>query len=190
MDWVLFTRANSLAGRSPLLDTAIRVLMNDYLLPTALILVLFALWFAGPTAKARQCNQQAVLSAIAAMLLGNLLVKGMNVLFYRHRPFADHDVTLLFYRPSDSSFPSNAATVGFSIATAVWLFNRKAGLALYLLAAALGMARVCGGVHYPSDIVGGLLVGLVSAQVVVKRLRFLNTAWTLVLQRLRAWLLA
>ena len=166
IDWTLLKLCNSLAGRSMLLDTLIRILVNDYAVTTALALLLLALWFSGWTPASREQNQYAVLFAITAMFLSNLFVKLLNLLFYRPRPFAGHDVTLLFYRPSDSSFPSNSATVGFSLATAVWFFNRKAGLVMYILASLLGLARVCSGVHYPSDILGGLLIGVCVAYLI------------------------
>lgn len=190
IDWTLFELCNGLAGRSPTLDAVIRVLMNDYALTTALVLLLFGLWFTGKSRTVREQNQRAVLSAIASMLLGNLFVKALNLVFYRPRPFADHTVTLLFYRPSDSSFPSNPTSIGFCIATSVWRFNRKMGLVLYVLASLLGLARLCGGVHYPSDILGGALIGMFSAYLVVKRIHFLDHLWTVIIRQMRRLLLA
>jgi undecaprenyl-diphosphatase len=190
IDWTLFELCNGLAGRSPTLDAVIRVLMNDYALTTALVLLLFGLWFTGKSRTIREQNQRAVLSAIASMLLGNLFVKALNLVFYRPRPFADHTVTLLFYRPSDSSFPSNPTSIGFCIATSVWWFNRKMGLVLYVLASLLGLARLCGGVHYPSDILGGALIGMFSAYLVVKRIHFVDHLWTVIIRQMRRLLLA
>ena len=190
IDWTLFELCNGVAGRSPTLDAVIRVLMSDYALTTALVLLLFGLWFTGKSRTIREQNQRAVLSAIASMLLGNLFVKALNLVFYRPRPFADHTVTLLLYRPSDSSFPSNPTSIGFSIATSVWWFNRKMGLVLYVLASLLGLARLCGGVHYPSDILGGALIGMFSAYLVVKRIHFLDHFWTVIIRQMRRLLLA
>jgi undecaprenyl-diphosphatase len=190
IDWTLFKLCNGLAGRSPILDTVIRVLINDYALTTAMILLLFGLWFSGRSSKVREQNQRAVLSAIASMLLGNAFVKALNLLFYRPRPFADHTVTLLFYRPSDSSFPSNPTSIGFCIATSVWWFDRKMGVVLYVLASLLGLARMCGGVHYPSDILGGALIGLFSAYLIVRRIRPLDNVWTVIIRQMRRLLLA
>jgi len=190
IDWTLFQWFNSLAGRSPSLDTVIRLLMNDYLLTTALVLFLFGLWFSGETRAIRERNQFALPSAILAMFAGNLFIKMLNLIFYRPRPFASHTVHLLFYRPSDSSFPSNATAVGFSIATAVWYFNRKAGLAMYMLAFLLGISRICGGVHYPSDVVAGMLVGIGAAYLVVQKLSFLHRVWSVVIHYLQRWVLA
>lgn len=190
IDLTLFKLCNGLAGRWPILDTVIRVLINDYALTTALVLLLFALWFSGRSPAIREQNQRAVLSAIASMVLGNLFVKALNLVFYRPRPFADHAVTLLFYRPSDSSFPSNPTSIGFCIATSVWWFDRKMGYVLCVLASLLGLARLCGGVHYPSDILGGALIGLLSAYLVVRRIRLLDNLWTVIIRQMRRLLLA
>jgi undecaprenyl-diphosphatase len=189
VDWALFTLLNGLAGRAPWLDTAIRFVMNDYSVPTALVLVLFALWFASSPAS-RERNQRAVLTAFASLILGNVIIKAMNVAYYRFRPFAFHDVTLLFYYPSDSSFPSNAAFVGFCAATAIWLFNRKIGLGMYALASLFALSRVAGGVHYPSDIVGGALIGILVARWVGADVAFLDRLWAWAIRQLRRLVLA
>lgn len=190
MDWALFSIFNGLAGRSPVLDALIRLLMNDYALTTALVLILFGLWFSGESREAREKNQLAVPSAIVSTIAGNLFIKLLNLMFYRPRPFAGHEVRLLFYHPSDSSFPSNATAVGFSMATAVWFFNRKAGLAMYVLAFLLGLSRVCGGIHYPSDILGGMAVGIGAAYVVVQKMPFLRRVWMGFIRYVQRWLLA
>jgi undecaprenyl-diphosphatase len=190
LDWTLFRLCNDLAGRSPWLDNTIRFLMNDYALTTALVLAAFGLWFSGSSTSAREHNQRAVLSAVASMFLGNLVVKGLNIAFYRFRPFAFNEVNVLFYYPSDSSFPSNAAFVGFAIATSVWLYNRRVGLALYVLASLLGLSRVCGGVHYPSDILGGMLIGMSVAYFIARKAAILDRMWTIVIGQMRRLLLA
>jgi undecaprenyl-diphosphatase len=190
IDWTLFRVCNDLAGRSPALDNVIRFFMNDYAVPTALVLLLIALWFSGESPTERQRNQRAVLAAFTSTFLGNVVVKGMNLAFYRPRPFAAHAVNLLFYYPSDSSFPSNAAFVGFCVATAVWLLNRRMGLVMYVLALLLALSRVCGGVHYPSDILGGMGIGIVVAYLVVRKLPIADRLWTTIIQYLRRFLVA
>jgi undecaprenyl-diphosphatase len=76
------------------------------------------------------------------------------------------EVNLLFYRPSDSSWPSNAVAVGFAFAGVGWQRDRRLGLVMGVLGGLFGFARVYCGVHYPLDIVAGGLVGAFSAWVV------------------------
>ncbi len=190
IDWTLLSLLNGLAGRSAVFDFLVRLLVNDYAITTALVVVPFGLWFSGATAQEREQNQRGVLTAVASMFAANLLTKALNLLYYRPRPFASHDLQLLFYHPSDSSFPSNPAVVGFSIATGVWLFNRTAGWALYALTCLFGLARLISGVHYPSDILGGALIGMLSAYVVAKKLGFLARLWGIIIRQGRRFLLA
>jgi undecaprenyl-diphosphatase len=189
-DWAVFRFLNGLAGRSPLGDKLIQFLMNDYALTTFIVLLLFGLWFSGQSSAQRARNQRTVLSAIASMFLGNIVVKLMNLLYYRFRPFAFDDVTVLFYYPSDSSFPSNATFVGFSIAAALWLYNRTIGSLACMLALLLGVSRVIGGVHFPSDVVGGALIGIGVAYIVVRKAAPLDRQWTLLIGQMRKLLLA
>lgn len=158
-DWALFQLINGWAGRWPLLDGIMRLLVNDYGLTTAMSLGLAALWFEGRDRISRERNERTVLMAILSLLAANVLLKLCNIIYFRPRPFYSHPVNLLIYYPTDSSLPSNAATVGFSLAMSVWLGNRRAGLGFMFATLLLGLARVYCGVHYPGDVLAGLLLG-------------------------------
>lgn len=189
-DWALFRMANGLAGRSPVLDTLIRFFMNDYWATTMLVLLPFGLWFSGHSDQDRERNQRGVLSTVTALVMANLVVKVINLLYWRWRPFTFHEVTLLFYHPSDSSFPSNAATVGAGIAISVLLFSRKTGLVLLLIAILFSVSRIVGGVHYPTDILGGWIIGGTFAWLVQRKWRWPDRLWTPLIRWLRRWVLA
>jgi undecaprenyl-diphosphatase len=68
-------------------------------------------------------------------------------------------VRLLFYHPSDSSMPSNAATVCFALSLAVGLRQRRWGAVMLVWSIGMTLARVVGGVHYPADVVIGAWLG-------------------------------
>jgi undecaprenyl-diphosphatase len=159
LDWTLFQALNSLAGRWPAFDWFIRFLMNDYCLTTALTALLVALWFRSRTSEERRLDQAAVIHTIVAVLLSGIVVKGLNLLFFRIRPFTDHAVNLLYYYPSDSSLPSNSVTVAFCFAIGVLQRSRRLGLAGIGFGALLALSRVIGGVHYPTDVLAGALLG-------------------------------
>jgi len=168
-DFQLFQLINNLAGRNPILDGLMCLLVNDYFLTTSMSLILVAFWFEGQDRGQRERNQKAVLRAIVTLFIANILLKLCNLVYFRPRPFVGHEVNLLFYRPTDSSFPSNPATVGFSLTVAVWLYHRRLGALLLALATLFGLSRVYCGVHYPSDIVAGALLGGLSAYLVVRK---------------------
>ena len=169
MDYQLFQLVNRHAGRIPALDAIMRLLVSDYLLPTAIGLITAGLWFAGSTPAARRPRQRAALQGGVSLLLANALVKLANLVYFRPRPFATHEVNLLFYHPSDSSLPSNPAAVGFSVAVAVWLTHRQTGGTMLILATLWSLARVYCGVHYPLDIVAGAGVGGLAAILIVQQ---------------------
>ena len=82
----------------------------------------------------------------------------------RLRPYIAHPHThLLIARSSDPSFPSDHATAAFAIATAVGLYDRRFGMTLVVLGAVLAVSRVYVGTHYPTDVVGGALIGIAVA---------------------------
>lgn len=175
LDYELFQLINGLAGRCPPLDLLAQLLVNDYFLATLMSLVLLALWFSGATDGQRKRNQLAVLRAAIGLLLANAVLKACNLMYFRPRPFAYHEVNLLFYHPSDSSLPSNPATVGFTLAVTVWLHNRKAGNVLLILATLFAVSRVYCGVHYPLDVITGAGLGTLSAYLIARKTRFLDS---------------
>jgi len=190
IDLWLFRLINNLAGRNALLDGLARLLVNEYFLTTLMSLILLAFWFEGRDQAQRERNQKAVLRAIIALLIANIVLKLCNLVYFRLRPFATHEVNLLFYEPTDSSFPSNPATVGFSIATAVWLYNRRLGAVLLVLATLFGLSRIYCGVHYPLDVIAGALLGGLSAYLVVRKGGFFDPVISLVIRTGRRLYLA
>ena len=174
-DVPLFHALNSLALRTPLMDVPAQFLMNDYIVPTALVLTLLALWFAGRDADERAAFQRTVLRAMLALALASITLKLINEVYFRPRPFTfDDSVRLLFYHPSDSSMPSNAATVSLALAVAVWLRQKRWGMVMLVLSTGMTFARIVGGVHYPADVVTGAWLGGISAWV-VNRLTWLDS---------------
>jgi undecaprenyl-diphosphatase len=180
-DWALFQLINGWAGRWALLDAVMRFLVNDYGLTTAMSLGLVALWFEGSRRAQRERNQRVVLMAILSLMVANVVLKLCNSIYFRPRPFYSHPVNLLFYHPTDSSLPSNAATVGFSLAMSVWLGNRRAGAGFILAALLFGLARIFCGVHYPGDVLAGAILGGGLAYVVSRQRRWVDPLFALVL---------
>lgn len=154
---------NSGAGKFAVLDRLAEWMVSDYLVTVVLGLSLVAIWFGSAMSPARMERQLGVLTALGAIGLANLVVITINSLYFRDRPFADLDVTLLFYRPTDSSMPSNSAAVFVGLAAAVWSFDRRVGTVLLAVAGLHAFLRVYSGVHYPSDIAVGALIGVGAA---------------------------
>ena len=154
-------------GYFPWLDFIIELAISDYAIPVIVSLVMFGLWFSSKVGDSSEVNQMAVLNAIAGLAIANMVVDWLiNSFYFRPRPFVNHQVNLLFYEPTDSSFPSNPAAMSFAVATGIFYWNKPIGIVLYCLAAIFSISRVYGGVSYPFDAFGGAIIGIISGAVV------------------------
>lgn len=102
-----------------------------------------------------------ILAAALALdfVLCNLLLKP---LVGRVRPCdVLTDVTLLLPRPDDFSFPSGHTAASCTAATALWQAGKKRwASAAFALGALIAFSRMYLCVHYPTDILGGVIVGV------------------------------
>lgn len=162
MDASLLIWLNGLSGNIKSFDDLMRLIASDYLMPLVFSLSMFGLWFSGKTSSQRMTYQLTALMGISALSISNVVVWLINSLWDRPRPFLDHpdELNLLFYSPTDPSFPANPVAIGFAVAMAAWTVNRKFGLWLFAAASLYGFSRVYVGVFYPTDIVAGALVGI------------------------------
>lgn len=114
--------------------------------------------------KTRRCGILMLVSMAVCFVVGNMCIKN---LVQRPRPCQiDTTVPLLIPVPSEYSFPSGHTLHGFTAATIIFLHNRKAGIAALLLAAVIAFSRMYLFVHFPTDILGGLILGVLAAVLV------------------------
>jgi undecaprenyl-diphosphatase len=173
---------NGWVGRLEWVDVAARFIVNDYLVPAVLALLLLGMWVAPRDRNTRTHYQRAVLTSLTGMGLANLAVLTINQLVVRARPFLEQEIELLFYRPTDSSFPANPVVVGCALALGIWTGNRLLGAIALGLALLWGLARVYAGVSYPSDVLAGAFIGAGVAGLVMLTLRRVEPARTFVLR--------
>jgi undecaprenyl-diphosphatase len=168
VDWSLFHAVNAgVATRDWLEDPATAL--------AALAVPLFAvatiaLWFlARPYGNPKwklACTSGLTAAAIA--MAANQAIS--HLLWERPRPLAAHPaLTHLLSAPSaDPSFPSDHAAVAFAIAFAVLAFSRRTGIGFLVAATLIALSRIALGLHYPSDVVAGMLVGWAAAVLVTQ----------------------
>lgn len=152
VDVTLLHALNGMAGQSPALD-AVMVALAKYS-PVMLAVVLAALWLTW-----RWRNQREALLAGIASLVALGIGQVVGMLFPRDRPYLTEHVTLLVPHAPDTSFPSDHATLAFAIAVMAWRYDRRLGAALLVFGVLVGIARVFIGAHYPTDVVGGAVLG-------------------------------
>jgi membrane-associated phospholipid phosphatase len=165
MDWAIFHAVNAGVATRDWLEDPVTALA-DALVPLY-ALATVALWLlARPYGNPRwKLASASALTAAAVALAVNQVV---SHLWARPRPFTDHpDLThVLAARTTDPSFPSDHAAAAFAIAFAVLAFSRRAGALFLVAATAIGLSRIALGMHYPSDVLAGALVGFGAATLV------------------------
>lgn len=98
------------------------------------------------------------------VILAEAISGGLKPLLRRDRPSASEtDPLPLVDVPATYSFPSGHATVSFACATILTLALPRLAVPFYALAALIAFSRVYVGVHYPSDIVVGAVLGTLIA---------------------------
>lgn len=104
--------------------------------------------------------------ALLALGLGMLINQVIGATWVRPRPYdVINGVNLLVSPSRDPSFPSDHATAAFCLAVGIGIASAHLRNVLLLEGIVLGVARVAVGLHYPTDIVAGLFVALVSVGV-------------------------
>lgn len=87
----------------------------------------------------------------------------LKPLFDRDRPFIELGTCVFGMKPSSDSFPSGHTLTAFTVATVFCLFNLKNRILCaftMLFALLIGYTRIYLGVHFPSDILGGMVMGI------------------------------
>lgn len=116
--------------------------------------------------RTRRCGVLMMIAMAVCFVAGNLAIKNLVA---RPRPFVvDPSVILKVPIPGEYSFPSGHTMNGFSAATVIFLHNRKAGTAALCFAALIAFSRMYLFVHFPTDILGGLIIGVSAAFLSVK----------------------
>lgn len=168
----VFRWLNSWAGVTGFLDTAIifrAVFMAYWMLAGVVIFVAISLHpkFRSKFTKHLELAGLAIISGITARYVITELIR----FFYnRPRPFEilgkESDFVQLLDHAVGGSFPSGHASFAFAIATAVSFYYPKISILFFLAAVSLGISRVAAGIHWPSDILGGAIVGVGTAWII------------------------
>lgn len=183
-DNTLLFMINGLSGHSLWMDKVI-MMVSEYG-PVVFGLYLIGVWFSGNSISEVTENRKRALYAFFAAMLAMGMNQVICHVWYRNRPYLDHPVNRLLQGAQDASFPSDHAAGAFSIAGS--LFGRTAGsTALVVFAVLVALSRVYVGLHYPSDILGGMVTGLVSSWLIErnkglldKPVALLLTIWTII----------
>jgi undecaprenyl-diphosphatase len=158
---ILFHIINNMAGNNFILDSTM-IFAAKYLI------YIFGFYLTYIWLAKNELRHEALFSGYAALL--GLGINFFITLFYFHpRPFMIPTGTLIIAHTAESSFPSDHATVMFSISLMLLTFRdlRRSGTIFFMLAFLSGLARVYSGLHFPMDIAGSLLVASLSISILM-----------------------
>lgn len=120
------------------------------------------LWASG-SRRERHIAGEALWAVVVVLLIGEIL----SLVILRPRPFlAVQDIVSLVPPPLTSSFPSLHTSVSTAIALFLFSANRIAGWSGLVVLLGVILGRLAVGVHYPSDILGGVILGFVAFTIV------------------------
>ena len=111
--------------------------------------------------KTRKTGIIVAAALLMDLILCNLILKNLVA---RVRPYdINTAIAILIKKPLDFSFPSGHTAASFAAMTALFLAKmKKAWIAALVLAVLIAFSRLYFYVHYPTDVLGGAIVGILS----------------------------
>ncbi len=162
MDLYLFNLINQYAGKWVCLDGFAIFFAKyfEYVLLLSLLIFL-AVGF-------RKYWKMVIESLVSAVLARLVIVNIIRFIWFKPRPFIDNTVNLLIEHPDKAAFPSGHAAFYFALSTIIFLYNKKIGILFYIGSSLIVVSRVFIGIHWPADILAGIVVGVLSALLIKK----------------------
>lgn len=157
---------NSFAGHHFIIDK-IMAFFAQYALELYFVLFILA-WFTLPKPESQKRHALVVtgISGVLALCFNALI----GHFFFRPRPFVSlpkGTFTQLIPHSVDTSFPSDHSSGSFGFAAGSWrnstFWVRRS---FTILAIIVAFARVYTGVHWPTDVLAGIVIGIISAKLV------------------------
>jgi len=144
----------------------VKIIGQDFIILSLLGLV--GIWFGlhGPNKK------RLAIELLLAGVIAYCLAKLGAVLYNDPRPFMVSHVAPYFTSSTDNGFPSDHTLLASLIGFLTIRYDRKAGIALLVLAVLIAVARVVAGVHHVADVIGAFVfsgAGVLIAREVLKR---------------------
>lgn len=114
-----------------------------------------------------------------ALTISQIIVHSLKRILSRERPYKIlQQLNTFGINLKDYSFPSGHTAASFSIATTLALNLPKMSIIVFIVAIVIGISRIYLGVHYPTDVAAGMVIGFTIAFIL--HLFFLETIYNLI----------
>lgn len=173
MDLVWFQYLNGLVGTDVWLDTLVIFFAKYFGFLMLAGLGTYLLF--KQDKRTLKMTVSALVLAFAARFVFTELIRWF---YFNPRPFSVlEDVNQLVSHSANASFPSGHVAFFFALATGIWFFRKRVSVLFFAGAFLLGASRVIAGIHWPYDIIGGIVVGIASG-ILIRHLwrRFRQTS--------------
>ncbi len=151
----LFLALHQLNHQIPWLDQ-VMVFSAEFLIYISSILVF---WFAG---RGSLKEKKSLLLILISLALAAIVTKFFRLFFLEERPYLAHQITPLIQVTWPNSFPSVHTTVMWILAFGYGFYRSRFTPLMIGLAVVVSISRIYVGVHYPLDILGGIVLALIS----------------------------
>ena len=116
--------------------------------------------------KYRASGVKLAIALLLCLIIGNITLKP---LIARIRPFdINTEIELLITKPTDFSFPSGHTMSSFAAAIVIYNANKRMGIIALILASLIAFSRLYLYVHFPSDVLAGLVIGVINSIIAIK----------------------
>lgn len=127
------------------------------------------------TIKGKIAERKAFILFLISLPVLILLIKFIHLFYFEPRPYITNGtLPLVNYTKADASFPSRHASIAFIMALPYFYYKSRWATVLIFPAVWVGISRVYVGVHYPLDILGGIIVSMVSLVIARQIIKFLK----------------
>ena len=147
----------------------VRICSNDLVY---IVILLAALWFVIQILKSHPIKngsrdfgiklaRKGVVILAIPLGIAIMVSESISAIYVRQRPFAaDSQVHLLVPHSADGGMPSHHIVFMAALVVSVYYYDRRTATFFAVLTLITGIARVIAGIHYPTDILVGALIGV------------------------------
>ena len=131
------------------------------------IALAFAVLIISIVKKSKAIRRQFYIVATVLIFVA-IVSQGLKALIYRDRPFETHPFIEKLSEAGSSSFPSGHTLEAFAVATVLSILfsGKKIVIPLFIWATLVAYSRMALGVHYPSDVFAGMVIGVLVGWIV------------------------